>query len=124
MTIEGGGSDSLDRVLGKAQATDRTVRVPTCRNKIAAYGPAAIDAIFEWAGDEEFGAFAVTVIEEVGRRGHATAALDALSAFRSIGATDAVRRDPAAAMTRLRPGASSHVAFRAPAHVAPGAGWD
>jgi hypothetical protein len=68
--------------------------------------------MFEWAGDDELGAFAVTVIEAAGRRGHVAQAVDALAAFRSIGATEHVRRDAAAAMGRLRPSAGTHAAFR------------
>lgn len=115
---------NLNEALDAARATDRTVRVPEWRDRIASFGPPAVDAMFEWAGDRELGAFAVTVIEAAGKAGHLSAALDALSAFRSIGASEVVRRDADAAMDRLRPSSSSHVAFRRPTRISPDAGLD
>jgi hypothetical protein len=115
---------TLEEALEGARRTDRTVRVAEWRDRIAAYGPPAIDAMFEWAGDPELGAFAVTVIEAAGRSGHAAAALDALSAFSSIGASADVRRYSAAAIERLRPASSGHVAFRRQTRVHADAGLD
>jgi hypothetical protein len=114
----------LEEMLEAARRTDRTVRVPEWRDKIADFGTDAIDAMFEWAGDDELGAFAVTVIEATGRRGHVAQAVDALSAFRSIGATEHVRRDATAAMDRLRPSARSHAAFRSSVRLPKDAGLD
>ena len=92
----------LEEALAGARAADRLTRIEW-RDRIAAHGVAAIDAVFEWAGDDEFGAFAVRVIEAVGRRGHPDEATEALVAIRSIGATKAVRGDATEAISRLHP---------------------
>jgi hypothetical protein len=95
----------LEAALAGAQAADRLTRIEW-RDRIAAHGVAAIDAVFEWAGDDELGAFAVRVIEAVGRLGHPDEATEALVAIRSIGATENVRGDAAEAISRLHPGRS------------------
>jgi hypothetical protein len=102
---------SLDEAIAGAQKADRQNRIDW-RDAIAEHGPAGIDAVFEWAGDAEFGFFAVKVMEAVGKRGWTTEALDALSSLRSIGASDAVRREAEAIIQRLRPGAPPHAALR------------
>jgi hypothetical protein len=121
----GDGSDglSLEEALAGAQAADRLTRIQW-RDRIAAHGPGAIDAVFEWAGDGEFGAFAVRVIEAVGKRGHQDEATEALVAIRSIGATVAVRRDAAEAISRLHPDRGRTDAVRRASPVPSGAGFD
>jgi uncharacterized NAD(P)/FAD-binding protein YdhS len=97
-----GDQYDLEEALAGARAADRLTRIEW-RDRIAAHGAAAIDAVFEWAGDDELGAFAVRVIEAVSRRGHPDEAAEALVAIRSIGATAAVCRDAAEAISRLHP---------------------
>ncbi len=98
---------SLEEALAGARDADRLNRIQW-RDPIAAHGAAGIDAVFEWAGDAEFGAFAVRVIEAAGRRGSLDEAIEALTAMRSIGATDAVRGDANDALMRLRPGSARY----------------
>lgn len=114
---------SLDEAIAGAEQADRHDRIEW-RDAIAAHGPAGIDAVFEWAGDAEFGFFAVKVIEAVGKRGWTTEALDALTSLRSIGASDAVRREAEAVIQRLRPTAPPHAAFRQRAQVPATGGID
>src|ERR1035437_8076015 len=98
---------TLEEALAGARDADRVTRIQW-RDRIAAHGAAGIDAVFEWAGDAEFGAFAVRVIEAAGKRGSLDEAIEALAAIRSIGATDAVRGDANEALLRLRPGSSRY----------------
>lgn len=114
---------TLDEAIAGAQKAARHDRIEW-RDAIAVHGSAGIDAVFEWAGDAEFGFFAVRVIEAVGKRGWTTEALDALTSLRSIGASDAVRREAEAVIQRLRPGASPHTAFRQRARVPASGGID
>jgi hypothetical protein len=114
---------SLDDAIAGAQQADRHDRIDW-RDAIAAHGPAGIDAVFEWAGDAEFGFFAVKVMEAAGNRGWTAEALDGLTSLRSIGASDAVRREAEAVIQRLRPGAAPHTAFRQRTRVPPSAGID
>jgi hypothetical protein len=114
---------SLDEAIAGAEKADRYGRIEW-RDAIADYGPAGIDAVFDWVGDAEFGLFAVKVMEAVGKRGWTPEALDALTSLRSIGASDAVRREAEAVMQRLRPGAPPHAAFRQRARVPSTGGVD
>ena len=113
---------SLEQALAGAREADRSTRIEW-RDAIARHGLAAIDAVFEWAGDHEFGFFAVRVIEAVGRMGERDAAVDALVAIRSIGATETVRRDASDAIHRLLPSAV-HSAARRPIQLSEAAGLD
>jgi hypothetical protein len=98
---------TLEEALAGARDADRLTRIQW-RDRIAAHGAAGIDAVFEWAGDAEFGAFAVRVIEVAGKQGSLDEALEALAAIRSIGVTDAVRDDANEAISRLRPGSGRY----------------
>jgi hypothetical protein len=62
---------SLDEAIAGAEKADRYGRIEW-RDAIADYGPAGIDAVFDWVGDAEFGLFAVKVMEAVGKRGWTT----------------------------------------------------
>jgi hypothetical protein len=80
--------------------------------------------MFEWAGDKEYGAFAVRVIRKVGELGWTTEALDALSAFRSIGVSQNVRNDAGEAIQVLRPHGASHPSLHEPVNLHSNAGLD
>ena len=54
-TDDAADQQGLEAALAGAQAADRFTRIQS-RDRIAAHGIAAIDAVFEWAGDDEFGA--------------------------------------------------------------------
>src|SRR5450755_680488 len=121
MTMQTAGS--LEEALAGARAADQTTRI-LWRDAIASYGPAAIDAMFEWAGDKDYGAFAVRVIGKVGELGWTAEALDALSAFRSIGVSEKVRNDSEEAIEFLRPTGASHSSLRHRVRLHANAGLD
>jgi hypothetical protein len=59
-------ADELDTLLGEVRRTDRVTRIEL-RDGVAAYGGAAIDPMAEWLEDPELAAFAVRVLERIGR---------------------------------------------------------
>ncbi len=73
------------------------------RDPIAAHGVDAITAISPWLADPRLGAFAVRVIEAVGRQGHAAEAIHALTAALDTAGSEAVRRDVEAGLAEFVP---------------------
>jgi hypothetical protein len=58
--------DNLDQLLDRARAADPGERI-LLRDPIAEHGELAIDAMTDWLGDPRLAAFAVRVLERVGR---------------------------------------------------------
>ena len=70
----------LDDLLTQAREADPGVRI-TLRDPIAAQGDLAIEAMTDWLGDPRLAAFAVRVLERIGREhAHRLAVVEALSA--------------------------------------------
>lgn len=113
---------TLADAMAGAQAAGPGSRIEW-RDRLAEHGPAAIDAVFEWLGDAQLGAFAVRVIEAVGRRGHREEAVQALLTVGSIGASATVRADAQDAIERLVPTKAGRTPRRGPVEIAPNAGW-
>ncbi len=70
----------LDELLTQAREAAPTDRI-LLRDPIAAHGEAAIEAMTDWLGDERLAAFAIRVLERIGRDANTrNAAADALAA--------------------------------------------
>jgi hypothetical protein len=96
---------SLADALAAARNADRLTRIEW-RDRIAAHGVAAIEAVEPWVADRELGAFAVRVIEAVGRAGETDAAVGSLISVQRLAPTDHVRDDIERAIERLHPRAA------------------
>jgi hypothetical protein len=94
---------SLSDALAGARGADKQTRIEW-RDRIADYGVAAIDAISPWVLEPEYGAFAVRVIEAVGRAGERDAAIAALASVHRVAPTDWIRKDVDDALAALQPG--------------------
>lgn len=57
----------LDELLSQAREADPADRI-NLRDPIAAHGEAAIDAMADWLGDRRLAAFAIRVLERIGRQ--------------------------------------------------------
>lgn len=93
---------TLDELLATASAASPTERIEY-RDPIATHGVNAIAAISPWLGDPQLGAFAVRVIQAVGRQGHRAAAFGALESGLGTVANEAVRGDIAAGIAEFAP---------------------
>ena len=107
----------LETVLAAAAANDRSDRIPVWRDRVAAFGLEAVDAVGPWVGDpdQDLFRFANRVIKKVADSGGATRE-HALATLLAIGRTDIPgenRRDLEIVLgemniTRMpRPGATS-----------------
>jgi hypothetical protein len=78
--IATGVSASLEDILVEAEQADPSDRI-NHRDAIAAHGDAAIEAMTDWLGDERLAAFAIRVLERIGRdTGNRQAVVDVLAA--------------------------------------------
>ena len=93
---------SLDEALKHARQADRAGRIQW-RDRIAAHGPEAIDAVAPWVADAELGAFAVRVIEATAKFGESDAAIATLGSVLRVAPTASIRGDVEAALARLQP---------------------
>lgn len=93
---------TLDQLLTTARAASPGERIEY-RDPIATHGVNAIAAISPWLGDPQLGAFAVRVIQAVGRQGHRAAAFGALESGLGTVANEAVRGDIAAGIAEFAP---------------------
>jgi hypothetical protein len=102
--------DDLHRLLEAAAAADPLDRIGY-RDRIAAFGPAAIEAVAPWLEDPRLGAFAVRVITVVADAGDAAHAADVLRSARARIDDPAVIRDVDELLARIAPrrGASRRV---------------
>lgn len=94
---------SLSDALVGARRADRQTRIEW-RDRIADHGIAAIDAVSPWVLEPDYGAFAVRVIEAVGRTGDRDAAIAALASVHRVAPTDWIRKDIDDALAALQPG--------------------
>jgi hypothetical protein len=94
---------SLSEAIAGARRADRQTRIEW-RDRIAHHGIAAIDAISPWVLEPEYGAFAVRVIEAVGRAMERDAAIAALASVHRVAPTDWIRKDIDDALAALQPG--------------------
>jgi len=78
---EAGGAGDLPGLLARAQGAGPADRIEW-RDRIAAFGAPAIIAITPWLADPQLAAFAIRVIERVGRDGEREAALVVLRGAR------------------------------------------
>ncbi len=89
--------DTLEGVLVAAAAHDRRDRIPVWRDRVAAFGTAAVDAVAPWVGDADLDLFrfANRVIKAVAMAGGAARehAIGALMAIGRTGIPDENRRD-------------------------------
>jgi hypothetical protein len=77
---EGAVSDDLDALLAKARDAEPSDRIEL-RDALAGHGENAIEAMTEWLGDPRLAAFAIRVLERIGRQPESrTAVLDVLMA--------------------------------------------
>ncbi len=95
-------ADSLKRLIARAREADPLTRIEL-RDRIAAQGAAAVEALTPWLGDARLGAFAVRVIEKAARNGARREAIAALTEARSSAPSDGVRRDIETALEHLQP---------------------
>lgn len=63
----------LDKLLTRARDAEPADRI-ALRDRIAAHGEAAIDAMSDWLGDRRLAAFAIRVLERIGRQAEGRAA--------------------------------------------------
>ena len=89
----------LAEALVVARAASRMERIEY-RDRLAAFGTAAIEAVRPWLGESEYAAFAVRVIAKAGAAGPRDAALAALLAA-PPGVSSSVRMDIDAALKDL-----------------------
>lgn len=91
---------SLDETMSQAMTSNGLARIKF-RDELATYGLAALAPMALWVQDATLGAFAVRVIERIGRRW----TREAISALRgSIPANAIIRTDVVAAIGRLERG--------------------
>ncbi|MEO8273418.1 MAG: hypothetical protein ABI620_05090 [Chloroflexota bacterium] len=115
---------ALADALAGARAADKLTRIEW-RDRVAAHGSDAIEAISPWVGEPDFGAFAVRVIEAVAKFGERDAAVAALASVHRAAPTAAILGDIDAALARLRPSTSRAGARAdAPLRLSTAAGWD
>lgn len=93
---------SLDEALAGARSADRLSRIDW-RDRIAVYGPDAIEAVMPWVGDPELTRLAVRVIEHTAQFGDLDVAIAALGSASKVAPTPEIRADIADALARLRP---------------------
>jgi hypothetical protein len=91
----------LNALLEEARMADPRDRI-LYRDRIAAYGAAAISAMQQWLGDPRLGAFAVRVLERIAEDdSNRRAVLDALASTARAGLPEHVAHDIAQAIDRL-----------------------
>jgi hypothetical protein len=92
--------DQLDALLDKVRRADRATRIEL-RDRVAGHGAKAIDPMTDWLDDREFAAFAVRVLERIGRMpGLLQPVVRALSEGHAA-ASPAIARDIEDALQRL-----------------------
>jgi hypothetical protein len=85
--------DQLDMLLDEVRHADRATRIEL-RDTVAGCGSAAIGPMAEWLDDREFAAFAVRVLERVGRiDGQLGPVVRALSEAHAAAPMPAIARD-------------------------------
>lgn len=115
---------TLEEALAGARAADRLTRIQW-RDRIAAHGAEAIDAISPWVADPKLGAFAVRVIEATAKFGERDAAVAALLSVRRVVPDGVIGGDVDAALARLRPSSPKpRTKADATARLSERAGWD
>src|SRR6185295_1715241 len=106
----------LDDLLTQAREASPQTRIER-RDPIASFGEAAVDAMADWIGDPRLAAFAIRVLERLGRLPTARAAvIDVLRSVDRAALSEPLVRDVDASLLAL--GASSggrHPAKRRPA---------
>jgi hypothetical protein len=91
--------DDLDTLLREAAAADATIRIEF-RDRIAAFGSAAIVRLEPWLSDPRLGAFAVRTIEHAAAM--PGAALVAKAVLQRANASRPIHEDAESALARLR----------------------
>ena len=91
------GLDALIEVVRAAPRQDR-IRF---RDRLAAYGPEAIEAVRPWLADPEFGAFAVRVIQAAATGDARDEGIAALRRGKRTAATAAIKQDIDFALDQL-----------------------
>ena len=94
-------SETLDGLLTRAREADPGNRIEL-RDPIAAYGEIAIDAMTDWLGDPRLAAFAIRVLERIGReQANRGAVIEVLAAVDREELTPALAGDVDQALTVL-----------------------
>ena len=93
--------DKFDALLDEVRRADRAMRIEL-RDGIAEHGTTAISPMADWLDDREFAAFAVRVLERIGRMdGQLQPVIRALSDGHATAATLAIAGDIEEALRRL-----------------------
>jgi len=96
--------EALEELLRTASAAPPSERVQF-RDDIAAFGSAAVSALASWLTDARLGAFAVRVLEAIGRRPDGRAdAIRALAEARTTATSEPTRLDAAQSLANLNAG--------------------
>jgi len=107
-----GSPSDLHQLLKGAEQAGPAHRIEF-RDRIAAHGLPAIEAVAPWLADPTYAAFAIRVIERVGHNGERDAATDVLRGARRV-VDPQVRPDLDWALVHLRVPADPAVAQSAP----------
>ncbi len=120
---------ALEQLLRTASAAPPSERIQY-RDDIAAFGPAAVPVLAPWLADARLGAFAVRVLESIGRRPDGRAdAIRALAEARTSAGSESARLDAAQSLANLNagrdemPSASRRSTGRAASSASGGATW-
>ncbi len=96
--------EALEELLRTASAAPPSERIQF-RDDIAAFGSAAVPVLAPWLRDARLGAFAVRVLEEIGRRPDGRAdAIRALAEARTTAVSESTRLDAAQSLANLNAG--------------------
>jgi len=103
---------ALEKLLRTASAAPPRERIQS-RDDIAAFGPAAVPVLAPWLADARLGAFAVRVLESIGRRPDGRAdAIRALAEARTSAGSESARLDAAQSLANLNVGRDEMPAAR------------
>ncbi len=107
-----GQETALEKLLRTASAAPPSERIQY-RDDIAAFGPAAVPVLAPWLADARLGAFAVRVLESIGRRPDGRAdAIRALAEARTSAGSESARLDAAQSLANLNVGRDEMPAAR------------
>lgn len=115
--------DQLNTLLDDVRRADRLTRMEL-RDRVAAHGATAIDPMVEWLDDRELAAFAMRVLERVGRmQGQVRPVVLALSEGDEMAATPEIARDIEDALGRSRQPTVATGRPAPPSHGGSAVGW-
>ena len=114
--------ETLEALVDRVRRSERFDRIEL-RDPVVAYGDAAIDVMADWLDDREFAAFAVRVLERIGRDPeHRAAVIKALVEALPESPSDAIQSDINAALENLGRGVLRPSLRRSRAEVPPPVG--